>query len=124
MDEGYDALYGCNVDSKQTRLVVESSFDEAKADTLIHTLERCNRMGVRIVAYTSPKYSTSNSQTTLQSQKLLEIFNNNGVQFLEYKHEPDLMKPEYFYDNVHLNYEGSVAFTSKLAHDILHPVKN
>lgn len=114
MDKGYDALYGCNVSSKTISPIVEDSFDKSKADSLIHTLQRCENLSVDVVAYASPTYSTLEYENSTQSKKLLEIFNDFGITFIDLKHDPEIMKPEFFYDSSHLNYDGSVIFTQKL----------
>lgn len=114
MDKGYDALYGCNVKSKKISPKVEDSFDKSKADTLIHTLQRCKSLSVDVVAYASPTYSTLEYENTIQNKKLMEIFNDFGITFIDLKHDSEIMRPEYFYDPSHLNYDGSVIFTKKL----------
>jgi hypothetical protein len=40
------------------------------------------------------------------------------VPFLDYSFDTAFIKPEYFYDNVHLNDLGAHIFSAKLASDI------
>ena len=97
-----------------------TSLSETKIERFRYTLERAQKMGVRIVVVDSPKYklrtyenlSASKMQEICERYRALYLDNSQIAFFLDH--------PELFNDAVHLNDDGAKIYTSLFLDNIKH----
>ena len=107
-----------NAKSEKITIVIDSTYSKQ----YYHTLQKITQSGKKAIIIIPPFFKEGMAlfDGFSELKTLLKSFENDHVLFLDYStHELTLSK-EYFYNNSHLNYKGSVEFSKQLAHDLQH----
>ena len=101
---------------------LESSvLSETKIERFRSTLERAQKMGVRIVVVDSPKYKLRTNEN-LSASKMQEMCERYGALYLDNSQLPFFFDhPEFFNDATHMNDVGAKVYTTEL---FLKQIKN
>lgn len=95
---------------------VYDSVDVDKLRSLRNIVEMCRRGNVQLVAVKSPVFNRSVENRNRLVIK--ELFEENGMAFLDLSQVPELLEGRYFKDGTHLNHPGALAFTEILSNAI------
>lgn len=116
---GYAPLYGTNNNLVLKNRKWKENYDKTSEKYFISTLERCNQQGTNVFLVFTPRYEIGDYLNLIAYKKLKNVCSALDITLIEdFYHHKDLMKPELFKDNAHLNDEGAHRFTEKLANKI------
>lgn len=116
---GYLPLYGTIRNFKGRNYVYRNDLDTTCVSVLQKTLERCKSQGTDVCFILTPIFSPIEYEHLLQYTKLKHIIEEYNYPFItELYKDTYFQTPIYYSDPEHLNYDGAVAFTKKLAHII------
>ena len=115
--KGYNPIYGKTISVNQKALVCEDSIlttSEVHQKCLFEINELCKARGVNLMVVISPEFVKNKVVSPLYSE-----LKNLHIALYDYHNDDYFMnKPELFYDNWHLNENGSNIFSSRIAKDI------
>ena len=95
-----------------------TSLSETKIERFRYTLERAQKMGVRIVVVDSPKYKICTNEN-LSASKMQEMCERYGALYLDNSQLPFFFDhPEFFNDATHMNDDGAKVYTELLLKQI------
>ena len=114
---GYLPLYGTNPHLQQKHFKYNNNnVDTSIITTLNRTIERCKEQGTVICFVLTPTFTSGNYEQLQQYIVLKDLLREKECPFVtELFNDNIILSPEYFYDVVHLNYDGAVIFTEKLS---------
>lgn len=116
---GYAPLYGNQSDLERISRSWYGRYDETINTVLSSTIERCVHNGVQIVFVFTPRLENEHHEELASYKHLIATINEYDIPLIEdLYHDEELMKPELFKDNAHLNDEGAKIFNNKLADKI------
>lgn len=116
---GYAPLYGTNNKLELRKREWKENFDKTSEKYFIAILERCKQQGTNVFLVFTPRYEIGDYLNLIAYKKLKNVCSALDITLIEdFYHHKDLMKPELFKDNAHLNDEGAHRFTEKLANKI------
>lgn len=110
--DGYIAKYGQFKGGLQP-YTVNDAVDSTAALYYKKFVELCKARNVPLVVVYSPIYQDINSAANRNVQYVMQVCKDNNVPVLNYLRDTTFAsKPQYFYDALHLNREGSVVYSS------------
>lgn len=113
---GYAPLYGTQKALDISDRSWEDHYDTTIQEVFSNTLDRCIQSDVQVVCVFTPRYEKENHEDLVSYQELKKILSAKGIPLIEdLYHDPDLMNPECFKDNAHLNHKGALLFNEKLS---------
>lgn len=123
----YNYEYGgyAPVFDTQKNLKIESQkwrdeYDESMESMFNQTIMRCIRNDVKIVFVFTPRFEKADYNALITYVHLKTTIEDNRLPLIDdLYHNEDLMKPELFKDNAHLNNDGAILFTHMLADRII-----
>lgn len=106
---------------KKAMRVFPTHIDTPSIKVFDDLLADCLRKGIKVVMVYTPEYYEC--KDFLQNREgLIQLFREHAakfnVPFLDYSRDPICYEKKYFFNALHLNYDGGVIFTAKFAHDI------
>lgn len=112
---GYAPLYGTNNNLALKNRTWNENFDTISEKYFTATLERCKKQGINVILVFTPRYEIGDYSNLTAYKRLKEVCSRLDILLIEdLYHHKDLMKPELFKDNAHLNNKGAHIFTNKL----------
>ena len=120
--EGYIPLYGSSIDKSKISKVenkgVSAKIDTNKIIVLTDLVKECNKLGVRLLVFNSPRYS--NAINVKAEKYIADIIKSNHADFINYGNDNYFLNnPNLFKDAAHLNNEGAIIFTNLVIDRIL-----
>lgn len=116
-NNGYQPLYDYQkeqpyeIRNDTTSLIVDRRCYEA----LLRFKMDCQRNGIRLIAFNSPKLLNFTEKSVILRDMMAEL----GIEYKDYTNDPYFMAhKEYFWDYVHLNNEGAKAYTKRIINDL------
>lgn len=89
--------------------------NESQMEELRRFAERCRREGIQLIALFPPRYYLP-AASTLVSDKVREMGREIGFDVIDDTSDAWFLEhPELFYDNVHLNGDGAMAYSRRVA---------
>lgn len=109
-DNGYEAVFGRLNEDKELQKAerLHPTIEENKVLYFKKLLTLSKKYGFKLILVRSPWYAEIHSASFLLMKELAE---EKGFQVLDMVNEENLMKPELFKDESHLNDEGAHLFT-------------
>lgn len=108
---GYAPLLGCQNNLKITERSFVDSYDETISLVFQNTIRRCLENEVQIVFVFTPRFEKGSYDKLVTYKQLKSVTNKYELPIIEdLYHSDELMKPQFFKDNVHLNQEGAEAY--------------
>jgi len=120
--KGYIPLYGSSINKskigKVENEVVSARIDTNKIAVLTDLAKECNKLGVKLLVFNSPRYS--NAINVKAEKYIADIMKSNRADFTNYGHDNYfLTNPDLFKDASHLNNNGAIVFTNLVIDRIL-----
>jgi hypothetical protein len=110
--DGYIAKYGQFKGGLQP-YTVNDAVDSTATLYYKNFVELCKAKKVPLVVVYSPIYQDINSAANRNVQYVMQVCKDNNVPVLNYLRDTTFAnKPQYFYDALHLNKQGSVVYSS------------
>lgn len=108
---GYAPLLGCQNNLKITERSFVDSYDETISLVFQNTIRRCLENEVQIVFVFTPRFEKGSYDKLVTYKQLKSVTNKYELPIIEdLYHSDELMKPQFFKDNAHLNHEGAEAY--------------
>lgn len=108
---GYAPLLGCQNNLKITEGSFVDSYDETISLVFQNTIRRCLENEVQIVFVFTPRFEKGSYDKLVTYKQLKSVTNKYELPIIEdLYHSDELMKPQFFKDNAHLNHEGAEAY--------------
>jgi hypothetical protein len=112
--KGYLPLFGSLKDSSIKHVQERDlALDTNKIKMLNAIASDCKTHNIRLVFIQSPRYTIEDQQTNVSI--LNKLTSNHNAEFWNYINDTMFLKPEYFYDNAHMNDLGAHVFTKTIA---------
>jgi hypothetical protein len=111
-ENGYIAKHGQFKGGLQP-YTVKDEVDTTAAQYYKKFIELCKAKSIPMVVIYSPIYQNINAQANRNVQYVMQVCEQNNVPVLNYLRDTTFAgKPQYFFDALHLNRQGSVVYSS------------
>ncbi len=115
-DKGYERVDGwLKIDEKPEKMCSDGEIDKRKVEYFRKLINKMKAHDVTLILVQSPMFSIGSSRGIDTLKKIAE---QENVQFIDMKNDPELMQNKYFRDGMHLNHVGAQLFSAKLASTI------
>ena len=91
--------------------VYDASFNQARADRIVKTLDFCLQQGVKVIISNAPYLTKAPVRESLCHKTLVEIAQSRGIPHLDFMQMEEFnADPSLFHDTDHLNRRGTDAY--------------
>ncbi len=98
------------------------SLDTMSVKLFTDFIQDCKKSNINVIFVYTPEYIEGKDFVTNRND-IMSMYNNMSekynVPFLDYSNDSICYQKKYFYNTMHMNYEGSEVFTKELAKDLI-----